>query len=174
MAQNSINLTTLPAALPSANGRPDHLNPALANFLAAREALQQREQALEHELGEIRRLLAGGPDRPMPAPLATAAAPIPPTPTPTTVRLPANPPPGEQPAAQPAAPRAVRRSNAGLRQAVIALLTQHGPLTKNRIVELLVAQNFEFFGKPKPALDPVLYSRKFQRQGKAFGLAPQP
>lgn len=149
------HLTTLPATASSANGseRQDNLNadPAVAGFLAARDRLRQREQELEAEIAGIRQLLNGTQDVPV-----------------RKMTLPPLIPPS-QPEIPP--PAATPRSNAGLRQAVIELIQQHGPLTKDQIVEFLNAKKFPFFGKPKPALDPVLYSQKFQRNGKMFSLA---
>ena len=147
--KTQTHLTTLPAGSPPANDRRENLNPAGANFLAAREQLRQRAQELEAEMADIRQLLNGGHD---------GAVPVQTAPPPTA------PPPG-------LAPPTPRRSNAGLRQAVTDLIMQHGPMTKDQIVALLVTNKFPFFGKPKPALDPVLYSKKFQRNGKMFGLA---
>ena len=141
-------LTTLPAGASPVNGDAGPLvdrSPAVAGFLTARVALQQRQRDLENELAEIKKMLNGDCHL-----LVPAKAAAPPTSSP---------------------PR--RRSNTGLTKAVVALLT-HGPLTKDQIVEKLKAQNFPFFGQPKPALDPVLYSKKFLRQGKLFGLAVAP
>jgi len=45
-----------------------------------------------------------------------------------------------------------------------------GPLTKDELVSGLKARNFPFFGSPKTALDPVLYEKKFKREGKLFRL----
>ncbi len=138
------HLTTLPSgALPGIE-RPENLNPAITNFLAAREQLQQRAQELAAEMSDIQQLLNGQ----SPEVLPVKSAPPP-------------PPPNEPP----------RRSNSGLCQAVTELMLQHGALTKDQIVAHLLAKKFEFFGKPKPALDPVLYSKKFRRDGKLFGLA---
>ena len=144
--KTQTHLTTLPTGSPPATDRRDNLNPAVANFLAARDLLQQREQELEGELADVRRLLNGEHHGTVPAE--------------------SSPPP---PAAT-----SPRRSNTGLRQAVTELILKHGPLTKDQIVALLEAGKFPFFGKPKPALDPVLYSKKFQRNGKVFGLAVTP
>ena len=149
--KTQTHLTTLPAGSPPANDRRENLNPAVANFLAAREQLKLRAHELETEMADLRQLLNGGQDGPVP--VLTA------------------PPPTALPAAAPPTPR---RSNAGLRQAVTDLILQHGPMTKDQIVALLVTNHFPFFGKPKPALDPVLYSKKFQRNGKLFGLAVNP
>jgi len=153
------HLTTLPAGASSANGldRQDTPTPdqAIAGFLAARDRLRQREQELEAEIVGIRLLLSGDE--------SSLVLPIPVPPTPIPPSAPAR--------ALPADPS---HSNKGLRQAVIDLVRQRGPLTKDQIVEQLLAQNFQFFGKPKPALDPVLYSSKFQRNGKVFGLAVNP
>ena len=139
-------LTTLPAGAAPANGDQCPLadrSPAVAGFLTARTALQQRQRDLENELADIRKMLNGECHLPVPAKVAA-------------------------PPASASPPR--RRANVGLTKAVVALLN-HGPLTKDQIVEKLKAQNFAFFGQPKPALDPVLYSKKFQREGKLFGLA---
>ncbi len=146
LTKPQTQLTTLPAGAAAANG--DHRSladrsPAVAGFLTARAALQQRQRDLESELADIQKMLNG--EGHLPVPTEAVASP-----------------------ASASPPR--RRSNVGLTKAVIALLT-HGPLTKDQIVEKLKAQNFAFFGQPKPALDPVLYSKKFQREGKLFGLA---
>lgn len=150
------NLTTLPAG---ANGvdQQDKSNhdPAVAGFLTARALLQQRMQELETEIDTIRKLLNGGQNH------EASTQALPPAPA----------APAQSSVASEMAPR---QSNAGLTQAVVNLITQHGPQTKDQIVELLIAQNFQFFGKPKPALDPVLYGKKFQRHGKLFGLAANP
>jgi hypothetical protein len=148
-------LTTLPASAPSAHGSPrqENLNndPAVTGFLAARDRLRQREQELEAELAGIHRILAGKVDD---------------IPTLTPVPAPSVPPQ----APETPAPKEPKRTNVGLRQAVIELITKHGPLTKQQIVEFLTDQKFPFFGKPRPALDPVLYSKKFAREGKLFRL----
>lgn len=145
------HLTTFPAGASAPNGTNQFqsLNddPAIAGFLAARETLQQRRQELEVELVHIQKLLEGETNLP---------------------GNPVGPPPISAPA-QPSSPLP-RHSNAGLRQAVIGLLT-HGPLTKDQIIARLRDQKFEFFGQPKPALDAVLYTKKFRREGKLFGLA---
>jgi len=140
------NLTTLTAAALPTNGHdqlplnPD--SPAVASFLAARELLEQRKQELEAELIQIKRLLFVDNNGFVPVKLIT------PPPTPSS---------------------ATRRSNAGLGKAVAEVLAK-GPLTKEQIIEQLLARKFEFFGKPKPALDAVLYSKKIRREGKLFGL----
>ena len=149
--KTQTHLTTLPAGSPPANDRRENLNPAVANFLAAREQLRLRAQDLEAEIADLQQLLNGGHDGAVP--VQTASPPM---------ALPS------------ASPPTLRRSNAGLRQAVTDLILQHGPMTKDQIVALLVTNKFPFFGKPKPALDPVLYSKKFQRNGKMFGLAVNP
>ena len=142
----------LPAGAPPAPRRqePTQPDPAIAGFLAARERLQQREQELAAEIAEIRRLLSGALDAPPESPVMPPP-PVPPSPTPVRPR----------------------RANSGLRQAVTDLIQKHGPLTKDQLVDLLTQQNFPFFGKPKPALDPVLYSKKFVRNGKLFSLKPE-
>jgi len=163
--KTQANLITLPAGAPSTNGleRQVNLNPdsAISSFLAARDRLRQRERELEAEISSIRQLLRGETDG-LETPMAVPLTPPPPPP----------PPPPPVPNVPP--PAAPRHSNAGLRQAVTDLLKQKGALTKDQIVELLTAQNFQFFGKPKPALDPVLYGKKFQRNGKLFELAANP
>ena len=138
-------LTTLPAGASPTNGDHGPLadrSPAVAGFLTARAALQQRQRDLENELTDIQKMLNGEGLLLVPAKVAAPAV---------------SPPPR-------------RRANVGLTKAVVALLA-HGPLTKDQIVEKLLAHKFQFFGQPKPALDPVLYSKKFQREGKLFGLA---
>lgn len=146
--KSQTHLTTLPtgALAPNGHNQPQSFNdhPAIAGFLAARQSLQQRQKELEAELEQVRKLLGGEP-----------AADL------KTISPPAMPP-------APSTPQ--RRSNAGLRQALLALLAT-GPLTKDQIVERLLAQKFEFFGKPKTGLDAVLYTKKFRREGKLFGLA---
>jgi hypothetical protein len=149
--KTQTHLTTLPAGSPPANDRRENLNPAVANFLAAREQLRLRAQELEAEMTDLRQLLNGGHDGAVPVQTAPPPMVLPPASSPTP-----------------------RRSNAGLRQAVTDLILQHGPMTKDQIVALLVTNKFPFFGKPKPALDPVLYSKKFQRNGKTFGLVVNP
>lgn len=150
--KSQTHLTTLPTGALAPHGHNplqsfnDH--PAVAGFLAARQSLQQRQKELEAELQQVRKLLGDEP-----------AADL-------NTNSPAAMPPVTRP---PLTPQ--RRSNAGLRQALITLLA-NGPLTKDQIVEQLLARKFEFFGKPKPALDCVLYTKRFRREGKLFGLAP--
>lgn len=157
--KTQAQLTTFPINAPSTSGmeRRDKSNPdpAIAGFLAAREQLRRREQELEAEIGEIRQLLRGDPHNPA-KPTVVAPTPVPPT------------------APAPPAVAAPRRPNAGLTQGVIDLITKHGPMTKDQLVDRLTAQNFPFFGKPKSALDTVLYGKKFQHNGKVFGLAAAP
>lgn len=154
--KSHTHLTTLPAGAPFATASPrqDNLNtdPAIVGFLAARERLEKREQELEGELASIRQILNGD-----------TASVVLPAPTPPAQDLPNSPTISPPPSS--------RRSNTGLRQAVIDILKLHGPLTKDQILEMLHAKNFQFFGKPKPALDPILYSKKFLRNGKSFCLA---
>ena len=146
--QPRTNLTTLTAAALPTNGhdrfQPNHDHPAVAGFLAARESLEQRRRELEAELAHIQNLLLGETNGPVPVK--------------TLIPMPAPPP-----------PPATVRSNRGLGQAVAEVLAQ-GPLTKEQIIERLLARKFTFFGKPKPALDAVLYSKKIRREGKLFGL----
>jgi len=108
--------------------------------------LEQRQSQLEQELADIQSVLRGEARPPARAKI-TAPAVLAPT------------------------PRA--HPNRGLTKAVVALLA-NGPLTKDDIVSKLKAQNFPFFGSPKPALDPVLYGKKFKREGKLFRLAEAP
>ena len=117
-------------------------SPALASYVAARTALEQRQIQLEQELADIQTVLRGEANPPAPAKIPV-----------------------------PAVPLAARRSrpNRGLTKAVVSVLA-NGPLTKDQIVSVLKAQNFPFFGSPKPALDPVLYGKKFKREGKLFRL----
>jgi hypothetical protein len=149
------HLTTLSANSLPANGHAQQptLNddPAVASILAARNALLQRGKELDAERAHIQRLLDGEQTDVLPA---TSVSPT-------------------LPSAAPPSPVQPRRSNAGLRQAVTALLAD-GPLTKDQLVEKLLAQKFEFYGMPKPALDPVLYSKKFRREGRLFSLAANP
>jgi len=145
LSKPQTQLTTLPAGMPPANGDPQPLaggSPAAANFLAAHAALQQRQKDLENELADIQKMLKGECHLPSPV-----KAVVPPVPAP-----------------------ARRRHNVGLTRTVATLLAE-GPLTKDQIVEQLLARNFEFFGNPKTALDPVLYGNKFQREGGLFRLA---
>lgn len=143
------NLTTLTAVVLPTNGhdpfQSNHDNPAIAGFLAARESLEQRRRELEAELAHIQRLFLGENNDPVPLKTITP-----------------------QPVSPP--PPAAGRSNRGLGQAVADVLAA-GPLTKEQIIERLLARKFEFFGKPKPALDAVLYSKKIRREGKLFSLA---
>lgn len=148
LSKPQTQLTTLPAGTPPANGDARHLtggSPTVANFLAARASLQQRQQDLENELADIQKLLKG--ECHLPLPMKAALPPV------------------------PISPR--RRHNVGLTRTVATLLAD-GPLTKDQIVEQLLARNFEFFGNPKTALDPVLYGKKFQRDGGLFRLAVAP
>jgi hypothetical protein len=157
--KTQAQLTTFPINAPSTSGleRRDKSNPdpAIAGFLAAREQLRRREQELEAEIGEIRQLLGEDTYNP---------------PKPTVVT------PTRLPSATQATPAiaAPRRPNTGLTQAVMDLITKHGPMTKDQLVDRLTGQNFPFFGKPKSALDTVLYGKKFQRNGKIFVLAVTP
>lgn len=140
-------LTTLPPGFTNNQNQPFQDDPAIAGFLAAREALQRRKLDMETELAHIQKLLDG-----------------------QNITVKTVPPSTESMATPPVVLRAAQGSNRGLGQMVVNLL-RDGPLTKDQIVERLQAQKFEFFGKPKPALDAVLYTKKFRRQGKLFELA---
>lgn len=145
LGRSQTQLTTLAAGIIPTNGHGRlsmDANPAVASFLAARMALEQHQRELENELADIQRILNGE----IQVPVSTVAVPTP---------VQTSPP---------------RRSNNGLTKAVSSLLA-NAALTKDQIVEKLKEQNFEFFGKPKSALDPVLYGKKFARDGKLFRLA---
>jgi hypothetical protein len=56
----------------------------------------------------------------------------------------------------------------------VADLLQDGPKTKRQIVEGLRLARFEYFGKdPLVLVDSVLYTKRFQRNGKLFSLAAE-
>ena len=80
----------------------------------------------------------------LPAPLSPSAAPVPPPPKPS--------------------------QRTGLDTAVAVVLA-FGPLTKEQILEKLRAQAFPLPENPHIALNGVIYTRRFRRDGKLFSVA---
>ncbi len=67
-------------------------------------------------------------------------------------------------------PVRTRRPRTGLGAAVCAALGE-GPLTKEQILEKLESKGVVLPGNPRVAINTVIYSKRFQRDGKLFCLA---